>query len=144
MKKVVITKKQIIKAIMEEPYLAGGHYLNLSDLYYNDTVPLSETEECRVCAIGSVLRQKLIKYSIDARKFVRLTSDLDNIPSHSTRDDKLSTYFLEQKDYLSALSKEFESYVDYGRIKVTNRIRVKLSKWVDKNFPNRFTVELPI
>lgn len=137
-----ISKAKCIEAVKTEP-LRGGHWVQSFELR-----PDSQ-RNCSVCAVGAVLRKAgCDDYSMDevASRLVVLALAYSHNAAREIRKA------LKEKRHLDALSMYFESLAnpqDPGATlspilegKNLSRIRSKLVKFIDKNFPKR--IELPL
>lgn len=129
-----ITKKQIMRALKDEPLLKRKEWfqstsdvegVNFSVLRYNKI-------DCAVCAVGCVLRamsfekwarqRKLSLNSLGIRAIA--FSPLDRVVARSIKEN------LRRKNYLSALSRYFEG----------GKTREQCIAFVNKNFPSKLTL----
>lgn len=129
--KKTITRKQVLKAIANEPLSAGSFIVNDNSKTY---------KQCSVCAVGAVLRSTLLE--IDNPR------DLDFFANRLTRTIRYGiteTYIdyideiLTTKNYLQALSIKFEWLCT--QYKTMKTVRKHLAIWVKKNLPKEFEVQ---
>lgn len=134
MKTITITKKQVVKALKEEPLRSGKFIAVYNDegerIYFYDNTPAKKLN-CKVCAVGAVLRQK----NLSPSEISDVTLFLDVISRDSL--EMLPT-LLKEKRYLEALSVKFESYLGDDDVEPTYEQRRNMIRWVERNFPNRF------
>ena len=149
--KIEITKKRIKTAILEEPYFKAGSWVR-------DTRDrqVGDRKSCSVCAVGAVLRSvlddkqpaEMIKKAAAkaAPRRFGIASIMDKISRH-----KILKSQIRNEQYMNALSTYFESIwfeadrrtdeMEISRHQVY-RIRKKLVKFVDKNFPRKIVVDI--
>lgn len=117
-----ITRKEVLKAIRTENLKEGS--------------PISDRDgvldkECKVCAVGAVLRQKGIDDESIHSTFYQVTFGTYGVDG--TGDEHKA---LRDKEYLGALSIKFEKLAaNYGCGK---RTRTRLTEFVKDNFPKQF------
>lgn len=126
-----VSKKLIIKALMEEN-LGPGHFVEV-----NEERPLAEVSkdpECKVCAVGAVLRHA----GFSNKKIFNFGNDLSiNGPAAYVEYKEIPS-LLEEGYYINALSVKYESLVQqYGINKKTVN---KVITWVKKKFPERIVL----
>lgn len=126
MKKLRITKKQVLKALDTEP-LGAGSWISKDP----------EQGICTVCAVGAVLRLKGQSGSLIERYGNTLLDSLYIVDSSAGIVDIKES--LRDKQYLAALSGKFESMLMESNYP-TRRQVTALKKWVEKNFPTWFEV----
>lgn len=120
-----ITQQDILKAIKKEK-LKGGSFIHRNK---RDKVDA----KCKVCAVGAVLRQK----EIENENILDVAS---NICSSNVSSGGYLEWYLEDRDYLSALSIKFERlYKWYGGGQKTKTL---LTKFVKESFPKSFSVKI--
>lgn len=128
-----IYREQILKALLTEP-LQGGQWVEKEYLH--------EIGDCRVCAVGAILRSCLKMTNSEIHENgARVTNNrcvrnglYDNINYPKNE--------LKKKNYLGALSIFFEDLVYRRNDGATPNDRVKLCKFVLDNFPSRITVNI--
>lgn len=130
-----ITKQEILKAIKTEP-LRAGHFIGASDEFGYEKLNSKKGKSCTVCAVGAVLRNKIKDVTIQ---------DFNSICANSVEywtefSGMEAQYLIEKKDYLSALSVEFETLSN--KFKTKAAIRKKLIKFVQDNFPKTINVKI--
>ncbi len=123
---MIITKKEIIETIKKE------HLTNEQFIYVQDS---DKASECRVCAVGAILRKKLNNIS-DSNTLAIEISDLMNngVCSHDG-DLEVELY---KKRYLNALSVKFEKLS--MKYKTQKTIKKHLIDFIELNFPSKFKV----
>lgn len=130
MKKIKITKSQLLDAIETEPLRAGDIIKKVGSEDYND---------CEVCAVGAILRRKLTHIN-EVNKLTEVAfSYLDQYGYYCAGYIRRVPNLLKSKKYLNALSVKFENLSETNSILET---RKKLSRWVKRNFPESFTVTI--
>lgn len=139
MKTVVFTKAEIIKALKTEKLTPGAfaRYVRKPSSTreaHMQTLIASTKQNCNVCAVGAILRNKFKGYTI---------YDLNNLGDSVTKGfyvDYDTDGLLEAKNYLGALSCEFEllSGICTDESVIVNM----LLEFVKTNFPTRFKVSL--
>jgi hypothetical protein len=137
--KIRIKREDVINAIKTEP-LRGGQF------FHGVGYAIST---CDVCAVGAVLRQAFNKRNID-KELTNNTGFLAT-KNYTIGSEKNA---LADKNYLGALSCKFEDMCDKGAKRngftvvmshsynVTQSTRKSLVKWVKKNLPSYFMVEV--
>lgn len=136
MKTLNLTKNQVIKALKTEPLRAGAFFNTEKRDSFSDT-----PAECRVCAVGAVLRnslgKKILKESNDSQ-----LGDLAEGYCQGQYIDYNSQELLKEKNYLGALSNYFEYLMKREKSKHASAAVVeRLVNFVNKNFPNKFTAK---
>jgi hypothetical protein len=140
-----ITKEQIIEAIKTESALVSGLFVAHGD--FTDETTVAQATNCRVCAVGSLLKRK-----VPARFSLQRLNELCYRLVYHGRYDETEEYFdgktvkeeradlIERKRWLDLLSCEFEH-----RMKIHNndlkKVRPALIRFVRKNFPNAFLIK---
>lgn len=144
--KVVVTRREIIKALRTEPLQAGTFCtLGQGDHFHCSIDGEVGDSDCKVCAVGAIFRSKFKPYHLDVEYFDDTVSTAVDI-AYVLFDDKEMVYRkLNEKDYLSALSVYFEALVEKKMknkalgsrafVKVTPAMRENLVNFVKKNFP---------
>lgn len=118
------TRRQVLEAIRFEN-LAAGNFYEVSD-------PLKGKKECKVCAVGGLLRRAGVRPSNIVRKAWSLLGTMEFVCSAGNVEKAL-----DNKDYLRALSVKFEQLAEkFGSGKRTRRM---LGNFVKANFPKEFT-----
>lgn len=156
--KKTVTKAQVIEAIMTEP-LAGGHFVHTyttSSRHAKRSGEFANNIGCAVCAVGGVLdtafgkKMSSDEISSIASPMVSLPTfqHIDNGPRQNRANVVKEAKSLIRKGYhLSALSMVFEHLFDNEKGMVTSRglaskrLRKTLGRFVNKNFPNKLTLD---
>lgn len=152
-KQITITKKNILDALKYEPLASGCWVAPADENDYNFSGKrIDQVEACKVCAVGGTFRRKLAK-SAPEMTF----SDLRVISSDAALNSgdcsgtvvgtpKLRKLHLAEvrtqlkgKAYIRALSNRFEWLMKHYP---TKKVRVILSAWVKKNFPEKFNTSI--
>lgn len=133
--KKTITRRQVLKAIANEPLEAGS--------FIEFNVDHKRYKTCNVCAVGAVLRSTL--------KHVDNPDTLYEIANKVTCEYIFNEYgvsenyinlinsIIQNKSYLQALSVQFE-YLSYKH-KYLKVVRRKLANWVKASFPVSFVIK---
>lgn len=137
---MIIEKKKVIQALKTEN-LSGGHFF----------VPSKDVSNCKVCAVGGVIRKHLGR-AIKKYRDGFLTDYCQAVTLHKYTSDENVGFLLKNKNYLGALSAFFEFItspqkgsdvfdgVAYISLPVDSEMRKKLVEFVKENFPTRFKV----
>jgi len=135
METMIINKKKAIRAIETEPVLRPESW------FHN----LVDPKNCSVCAIGSILRKHCFTKKF-AHKFScggvnnLLTRNIKYGTGRSEPDD-LSNYF---SDYLSDLSRRFESLCKDGIDPNSDEMRADLINMIEAEWPDEFKFNIEI
>lgn len=133
-KRLSITKTEIIKALQEETRLESGNFI---------VEPNVAGERCSVCAVGSILRRKLI--GLDFAQIRSFCNHTVTSPLYSELEERVSRLakikiMKKKRQWLSLLSSEFEYlYNDPPYIEI-KKVVTKLVAFVQRHFPERFYV----
>jgi len=133
--KVKIDKATIIKALETEP-LCHGHWIRSikGGGTRGDRTPINDPS-CRVCAVGSILRQ-VMKGTTPSE---RLSLTAWKLCPTAIGSQGMVKLLLEQQNYLDALSCYFESMEHKVSLK---KSRPKLVDFVNKHFPETLIIEM--
>lgn len=127
---MIITKKQILKALDEELHPGSfGSSSEGTEGYSRDK------KNCRVCAVGSLFRERLP--GMPVTRFSRILSDSVALVIYDEGRENQRKQLLQAKDWISLLSCEYEYYA--GTHKFTpGQVRAKLKRMVKARFPSSF------
>lgn len=135
MSKITITKKDMIEAMKTEP-LAPGVWVSMAG-----------TKDCRVCAVGGILRAAGVDEGVISLRANDLTpfqqvsydeDDYDGMEDEFGVDDLIEQH-LENKNYMAAMSVEYESIAqEYG----LERTRKLMITWIEGNIPDNIKIEV--
>lgn len=131
-----MTRRQVIRALRTEK-LAGGYFVD--HYIWNDkkfTSFPSESKDCTVCAVGALLRycgMSNSKISDWTDKFGDFGAFDPTYIGASTQE------LLDNKQYLHALSFEFETVVE--KLGKGKRMREHMVKFVKNNFPKTIKID---
>lgn len=129
---MVIERKTVLKALRTEP-LARGYFFEVES---------KDNKACKVCAVGSIVRQHLSKQILKTKGLDELSTYCEFLTDHSydsTIDENQQKEMIAKGNYLGALSAFFERQGSVKR--VTQKQREQLVQYVKKNFPVRFKVK---
>lgn len=135
-----ITKEEIIKALETEPLAQGKFIYHPKCEAWVETLVFTSNPECKVCAVGAVLRNKLPIGSLHwfYNKVVNLTKYSKFEEDAEDSFDSIDLFIdslIEQEDYLSALSVFFED-------QPKELARENTIEFVKDNFPEEIEVNL--
>jgi hypothetical protein len=159
-KQVTVTKAQIIEAIQKETKLNPGTWIHPP---YDKELVEAKPKECRVCAVGAVLQDVLLRMNPEigavnvAELAGFLTAPADITPTFPTKHQgdiyqedladltKQALKLVEQRLYMNALSVYFEgvSFLDdwkYGGHLQRAEVRRKVVTFVEEHFPDAITI----
>lgn len=157
---ISVGRNRIIKAIESEPFLEAKTWAKLKGTPRNlnwGTVAdrekarktrVSDTENCSVCAVGSVMRNCISKnqnWNKIEKASMHSISVMGNPPSVEP------TVLVKEKHYMRGLSNFFESawreeeyrfpYLSMNAEKIA-RVRAKTIQFVKDNFPTRIKIDI--
>lgn len=146
MKTITVTKQACLKAVAKEP-LKPGNWIYAKTK--GKRVLVNKT--CSVCAVGAVLRAARVPNS----KIIDVACC--NTSGHLCLNENAIKPALEVGNYLAALSSYFEGSADFfvdgglvawhdtrtGARKPMRTQRKLLAAFIEANFPDSFTVDVP-
>lgn len=131
---MIIERKTVIKALKTEP-LARGYFFE---------VAAENIKDCKVCAVGGIVRQHLSDAILQAKRCDELSQYCEYVTGYKydiSVDESQQKELIKEGNYLGALSAFFERQSDSG--KVTKKHRESLVNFVKKNFPVKFKIKTP-
>lgn len=130
----VIKRSDVVKALASEP-LQPGHFYN----------PTANRGRCNVCAVGAVVRNVFNKKLGGELQKEAFNQVCHLVTKNQYVEDDVKS-LLQEGNYLGALSNHFEAnYFESEQYltptgKVNAAGRKALIEWVEKNLPEKFTV----
>lgn len=127
MTRIIITKEQVINAILTEPLKAGN--------WVHDELAESYKEEqtCPVCAVGAVLRQRLKNNS--PWRIRENAPDIDQGVTGDSYDSPL------HRSHLVNLSRVFEYAYEDLRLRGI-KLKTFMLHHIEADMPDKFTIEV--
>lgn len=119
----IIRRSVVIEALRKEPLAPDKFFHEPGD------------KTCRVCAVGAVLRH--VSFETWAIKHDRALQSLGRVAAGFQYIGFSPNNLIAEGNYLGALSCYFEGMMQ-KRFLVTDKIRKRLVKFVEKNFPESF------
>jgi hypothetical protein len=138
-KKITITRREVIRAIKLEP-LRSGNWVRPVDGAHRDLKPRKGV--CTVCVVGGLLRRTLkFKSMFQMNDVCDLLTSKGQIACDAYESDEVVTTELSEGRYLNALSCKFELLCEGGLL--MDEVRKQLITWVKESLPESFTIHIP-
>lgn len=141
---VSISKNVILKALKTER-LTAGHWIYVpgerkSDLW-SDRLRSQPAKNCKVCAVGAVIRNAVSKKSI-VKDINALASRRTGFSycDYSFKTEERAKEYIENGNYMDALNTLFEG--SYDKLKNMREVRSIMVKFVKENFPEKIELDI--